>query len=56
MGRPTDELVLAWNWRRQFSHNPFVDITFPKRSTGTPDHGILSVPRFEVFLLILLLP
>ncbi|KAF4397482.1 hypothetical protein G4B88_027222 [Cannabis sativa] len=31
-------------------------LLFLKWRTGTPVHGILSVPRFELFLLILMLP
>ncbi|XP_024031820.1 uncharacterized protein LOC21394057 [Morus notabilis] len=31
-------------------------LLFLKWRTGTPVHGILSVPRFEIFLLILMLP
>ena len=31
-------------------------LVFLKWRTGTPVHGILSVPRFELFLLILMLP
>lgn len=31
-------------------------LLFLRWRTGTPAHGILSVPRFELFLLILVLP
>ncbi|KAG2714883.1 hypothetical protein I3760_03G048900 [Carya illinoinensis] len=34
----------------------FLIIIFLRWRTGTPAHGILSVPRFELFLLILMLP
>ncbi|XP_059449067.1 uncharacterized protein LOC132179363 isoform X2 [Corylus avellana] len=34
----------------------FLTLIFLRWRTGTPAHGILSVPRFELFLLILMLP
>lgn len=34
----------------------FITLLFLKWRTGTSVHGLLSVPRFELFLLILMLP
>jgi hypothetical protein len=34
----------------------FLILIFLRWRTGTPAHGILSVPTFELFLLILMLP